>query len=159
MQSSSRPTLLPGVIASIASFISRAGLFTVMRFVVAGIAATGTNLVVFYILAHVMHVWYVLVTPLAYLIAFGVSFILQKYWTFRNREKNVLSQTVRYFIVVTVNLFFNSLLVYVMVEFAHLYDVWAQALASLIIAVESFFIYRLIFRSHPDAGAAEEVAA
>jgi len=115
----------------------------IIRFLISGGLATSMNLLTLYFLAHIMGIWYLTSSILAFFVGFVASFTLQKFWTFRDHRKDIIGrQLVIYLTIVLVNLVFNTALVYIFVEYMELWPLVAQALAALIIAVEGFFAYK-----------------
>lgn len=121
---------------------------TLVRFGVTGALATTVTLATLFLLADVLRVWYIWASTAAFLLGFGVSFTLQKFWTFKNSRTDVLGvQAIMYLFILLLNLAVNAALMYILVEWAHLPHVVAQALAAVLIAGESFYAYRfLLFR-------------
>ncbi len=121
-----------------------------LRYLVSGGTAAAVDLLFLYLLTDVLHMHYLAAAVLAFLIAFAVSFLLQKFWTFEDDSlHNVRAQAVMYFVVAAANLGVNTLLMYAFVEWAHLWYMLAQFLASGLIAFESFFVSRyVIFKKH-----------
>lgn len=86
----------------------------------------------------------------AFISAFMVSFLFQKYWTFSDSlSDKVHKQLINYFIVSVINVILNSIIVEIILNFELFVGfpilrelVWAQILSSMIIATESFIIYR-----------------
>ena len=128
--------------------IDRLKSIKVLRYIAAGGTAAAVNLLLLYIFTEFFHIWYVISASLAFLIAFGVSFILQKFWTFKDGSlRRVRLQLVLYFAIALANLAINAALIYLLVEFARLYHILAQIITNALIALESFFVYRnLIFK-------------
>ncbi len=123
---------------------------TLIRFGVTGIVATSVTLFALYVLADVLGLWYVYATTIAFLLGFGVSFILQKFWTFEDSRMHVAGvQAIMYFIIILFNVCLNAMLMYALVEWVHLSHLVAQLISAAIIACESFFAYRLlVFRDN-----------
>ncbi|MBU6231435.1 MAG: GtrA family protein [Patescibacteria group bacterium] len=124
----------------------------VLRFIIAGGTAAVVDLAALFLLTSVAHVWYLLSAVIAFILAFGVSFMLQKYWTFRDRSSDrIHSQAAIYFIVTGINLGLNTLFVWLFVEYADFNYMIAQIVTSALIAVESYFIYqRFVFKDRED---------
>ena len=115
----------------------------VFRFLLSGGTALGTDLVLLYLFTDIFGIWYLISAVAAFILAFGVSFTLQKYWTFGDHSREGLHMQIgAYFLVAIINLTLNTLLVYIFVEWISLYYILAQILASALIAIESFFIYQ-----------------
>ena len=62
----------------------------IIRFVFSGGMAACTTLGVLYILVRFFGVWYLVATTIAFLFGFFVSFVLQKFWTFKDMRKKAL---------------------------------------------------------------------
>ncbi len=115
----------------------------IIRFVISGGLATGVNLFSLYLLLHIIGMWYLTSSIIAFFVGFIVSFTLQKFWTFKDHRKDIIGrQLVIYLAIVLVNLILNTALVYIFVEYGELWPLIAQALAALIIAFEGYFAYK-----------------
>ncbi len=120
------------------------GVYAIMvRYLISGATSVGTDLIALYILKEYFQVFYLSAAIIAFLIAFVVSFLMMKYWTFQDgANTKTQKQLVSYFAVSLFNLLLNSILVWMFVEKISLWYIMAQILASLIIAVWSFFVYK-----------------
>ena len=129
--------------------ISREHFFRIIRFGVAGLIATSTNVPVFLFVTEVFHVSYLLASVFAFFGGFLVSFTLQQFWTFRDREIDVIGQQgLVYLFIILFNLGLNTLLVYAFVEYARIEPLVALLLSSGLIAFESYFAYQyLVFHT------------
>ena len=119
----------------------------VLRYIASGSIAEVVGLVLLYALTDLLGIWYLLSSMLAFAIAFAVSFIFQKFWTFQDlgREK-IFRQWWAYIGVAVLNLGFNTLLMYMFVQYAGFHYLVAQVVSSFLIAFESYFVYQhLIF--------------
>ncbi|MBX4199197.1 bifunctional glycosyltransferase family 2/GtrA family protein [Candidatus Parcubacteria bacterium] len=116
-------------------------------FLVAGAIGAGTNILLLYILTSVFGFWYILSATASFMIALGVSFYLQKFWAFADASRERLpGQVFTYLLVGLLNLAANDAILYILVERLRMHYVLAQACASAIIAVWSFFAYKRLFR-------------
>lgn len=126
---------------------SREKIFHVVRFGMSGAAATATDIGALAVLIYVLHLWYLAAAVIAFLIGFVVSFSLQKFWTFRDHTTERMgAQAAVYLAIVLMNLTINTFFVFVLVEYVGLTPIPAQLVASVVIACESFFLYRIVFR-------------
>lgn len=117
----------------------------IIKYLIAGGTATSVDLVLLYILTDILGVWYLISASLAFAIAFFVSFFLQKFWTFRDEDKEVMyKQMGVYLAVALTNLVLNATLMYVFVDGFKIWYMLAQIIASGLIACESYFIYQLL---------------
>jgi len=80
-----------------------------------------------------------------------VSFLLQKFWTFKDHSQDKIHiQVPLYLGLAILGLALNSSLLYVLVEYAHLYYVTAQFFAMGFISVCNYFIYKAwVFKTEP----------
>jgi len=122
----------------------------IMRFIIAGLAATGANISTFYALAVLMRLWYVPASMMGFLAGFFVSFTLQKFWTFQDRgTERIGGQVTKYFLLFLFNLGLSTGVVYLLVEYIQIAPIIAQLFAAATIACYSFFVYKF-FVFHRD---------
>jgi len=116
----------------------------VAKYIGSGAAAAAVNLGLTALLAWLEVLPYLATVSLAFIVATLVSFLLQKHVTFRGEHRLRTShQMFLFYAVVLVNLIINDAIVYVLYEqLAVRVLVLDQALASVLIAVYSFFLYR-----------------
>lgn len=117
-----------------------------LRYIVSGGTATFVHFIVLYLLTEYLQFWYVLSTAYAYLCGFCVSFVLQKWWTFKERTVAFIRrQASLHLLVVIFGSLLNAGILYVLVEFFDTWYIAGQVLASGLIAIANFFFYRVIF--------------
>lgn len=116
----------------------------VFRYLIAGGTAAATNLVLLYVFTSLMGIWYLMSAVFAFIIAFVVSFLLQKFWTFTDGStEKWKSQAMVYLIVTSTNLGLNTLLMYVAVDVFGVHYMLSQFIISGLIACESYFVYQI----------------
>lgn len=117
----------------------------VIRYLLSGGTVALTELVVLYLFTDLLHVWYLFSFFVAFFVAFCVSFALQKFWTFGDREtEGIHRQAFSYFLVTIGNFLFNTLALYILVEYAGVWYLAAQFLINIVIAIANFVIYKFI---------------
>lgn len=147
--------------------------YMIFKYIVSGGTAAFVHLGTLHILDSYTNLYYVVSVNIAFLIAFMVSYSLQKYWTFKDTAKGVEAQKqlVKYFAVSLFNLVLNTVIVVILMEiwvknqsiaqwlaqFGNYITfsliefrpvVAAQFVAAFTVAFVSFFVYRfLIFTS------------
>lgn len=117
----------------------------VARFIVAGGIATATNLGLLYVFTDVAGIWYVFSAVAAYTIAIGVSFTLQKFWTFAHFSREKLRSEIAFY--TANNLFglaFDAVGLYILVEYMDVWYMAAQFVLLFLIATWNFFVYRFV---------------
>ncbi|MSU73823.1 GtrA family protein [Candidatus Kaiserbacteria bacterium] len=123
-------------------------LARLVRFVISGGTATAVNLGILFLLTHIFGLWYLTSSIIAFMVAFFVSFTLQKFWTFEDASRSRLrSQAIIYFLIILFDLGVNTALMYFFVEHLHLHYLIAQLISGVMIAVMNYFSYKhLVFR-------------
>lgn len=117
----------------------------VLKFLISGGVVALTELTLLYIFTDIFGIWYLFSLVPAFLVAFCVSFSLQKFWTFQDRETHTVHvQIPSYLLVALANLALNAALLYLLVQFVGVWYLFAQVLINALIAVWSFLIYKFI---------------
>lgn len=116
-----------------------------MRFLLIGGSSALLNLLFLWLLSAVFGLWYLLASVLSYLLCMTYNFLLQRAWAFNGRGGAVLRQGFLFAAANVLGLAVNTAVFYLLVEKAGLWYIAAQAAASVIVAVQSFFAYRWIF--------------
>ena len=118
----------------------------VIRFIIAGGSAFSVNIFFLYIFTEFFGLWYIFSATIAFMLSFLVGFSLNKFWTFAESSADFIhSQMFIYLSVNLINLAINNALLYFMVESFAIWYILAQALTSILIAFESFFVYKWLF--------------
>ena len=124
---------------------------SLFKYVVSGGSSACANLVVLYLLTEYAHVHYLQSAVLSFFVAFFISFLLQKFWTFQDMRKEVIHQQMMWYLGLSlINLLINTLLIYSLVEYMHLWYVAAAVVSGALLAISNFFIYKhVIFTTEP----------
>ncbi len=126
----------------------------IIKFIATGCVGITVNLTALFILADAIGIHYLTASVLAISISTVVGFLLQKYWTFQERSQGMAGkQFILYVLVTCMNILFNTLIVYTLVEKVGVYYLAAQFIGAGTVAVSSFIIYKkFIFRTVSPAG-------
>jgi putative flippase GtrA len=126
----------------------KAFVYKLIRYGISGASATFTHLFLLYLFTDILRIYYLISTSMAFVCAFFVSFMMQKYWTFRNKDNTrVKKQMGLFFFIAITNLCLNALGMKTMVDFIGLNHLISQVMVSLGIAAWSFFAYSYIFKA------------
>lgn len=132
------------------SLIKKLLSYKLVRYLISGGTGAVVHIGTVFVLTHLFSVWYRYATIIGFLCAVGISFTMQKFFTFSDMQKNTVGmQSSLFFIIGTINFFANSFLMYLFVEHAGLIPVFAQVVTALTIALWSFFAYARLFRPAP----------
>jgi len=126
----------------------------IIKYLIAGSTAAFTDLALLYIFTDILGIWYLISTSLAFIIAFFVSFFLQKFWTFRDSDKEIMYKQMGIYLAVTLaNFMINVAMMYIFVDGFKIWYMLAQFIISGLIAFESYFVYKtFIFNKNKKLG-------
>lgn len=137
--------------------------YKIVRFVISGGMSAGVTIGTVFVLTHIYDVWYLTATWTGFLLAVSVNFLLQKFWTFRDRALvDTHKQSAGFLAVNGINFFVNSAFMIFFVEYLDFWPVLAQVCSAALIACESFIAYSFIFRRdsasnpHADGGQSKQ---
>jgi len=116
---------------------------TVGKFLIAGVAATATNLALLYGLTELFAIWYLVSAVIAYALATLVGFILQKFWAFAHYSRARIKREAAWFVLNNLfGLVFASAALFILVEYGGWWYMLAQAAALVVVAAWNFVAYR-----------------
>ncbi len=123
----------------------------IVRFLFSGGMAVLTNVGLLFLLVHVFGIYYLSSSIIAFTVAIFVSFTLQKFFTFNDRNRSkIRQQATFYFGFQIFNLGVNTLFMYIEVDLLHIQYLVAQMLIVIVMTIYNFFVYKhLVFT--PDA--------
>lgn len=122
------------------------------RFLIVGSLSVVTYYALLYGLTEFAGVWYIASAVVAFVGYYFVNFLSQKYWTFRNKDRKALNrQLAQYTLMAVANWVVNTVLLYILVEYLHLYYLLAQAILTVLVSVIAYFGFKYIFRSKPQS--------
>lgn len=127
----------------------------ILRFVISGGTSAFVDLLILFLLNSILGIHYLLSAVLAFIGAFGVSFVLHKFWTFRSHGESAHKQVALYLGTSLFGLLLNTFLMYVFVDHVFAYIpldmrvnvILSQIIVGLIVACFSFFLsHRFVFK-------------
>ncbi len=118
--------------------------YVVLRYLIVGGSAGVSDLAVLYVLHDVLGIHYLIAAIFAFLVAFLISFIFHKFWTFKSHQEDTHWQVILYFGNSLFGLCMNTLLMYVFVDRLHVGVIVSQIIVGLMVACFTFFISRNI---------------
>lgn len=123
--------------------------FKFIKFVLAGCIATLADLSILFFLTEVVGIWYLFSSVFSFSVGFIVSFLLQKFWTFKDKMSDDLqNQLLKYLFVMGVSLVIGVLSVYFLVDKIGVYYLLGQVLADAFLAIGRYFINKNIIFKH-----------
>lgn len=129
----------------------------IVRFLIGGGTAAVTHLALLYVFHAWLNFWYLYASALAFCVALGVSYSMQKFFVFRHMEvRGMGAQFAQFATLAVINLWLNISLMYLFVSVQGMHYLAAQILTLAAIAVWSFLLYRfVIFKKRSDPSNAD----
>lgn len=119
-----------------------------LKFGIVGVSNTALTFIVYTLLLKVFGVWYLAASAIGFAVGATNGFLLNRRWTFREHVGDTLTP-VRWAVVQGCGLAINEGLLYLLVHDARLDKLLAQALATVVVTVSTFFANRAwTFRTH-----------
>lgn len=118
---------------------------TGIKYIFAGGTAALVDLVILYFLTDIIGLWYMFSAIIAFVLALLTSFILQKFWTFRDPTlRRIKKQAIIYAVIGTLNFILNPILLYVFVEKLHVWYMLAAIIVMGTLAIANYLINKFI---------------
>ncbi len=122
----------------------------IVKFCLAGVPGIILYYLILWALTDLMSLWYMFSAIIASVVNHTSNFILQKIWTFENKNtKHIHKQAVKYFLLALFQFTTNLVLLNRLVECLHLWYLVAQAIVTVILTITSFIISKKIFNHQP----------
>ncbi len=116
-----------------------------IKFVVSGVLATIVNLFFLFIFYSILEIKIIYAASMSWLLAFLISFSLQKYWTFRSLSfKKIPRQVILYCLLAIFSLILNARWMYLLVETLNMHYLLAQVIVLLVLAILNYIVYKFI---------------
>ena len=120
-----------------------------IKYILSGGTAAVTDLALLVAFKEFGKLHYLLAATLAFAIAFFVSFVLQKFWTFgHTRLQDLHTQMGMYLSIALFNLGLNALFMYLLVDIVGFWYLVSQIISGASIALISFGLYRRFVFTH-----------
>ena len=116
-----------------------------LRYLISGLTGAATNLGLLYVFTSILGIWYLYSSILSFLTALFVSFFLQKFWTFNDKNMdNARQQFYKFLGVALIGILVNSLFMFILVDYAHIWYISSQIITAAIVAIINFLIYKFL---------------
>jgi putative flippase GtrA len=127
-----------------------------VKFGLVGVSNTLLTFAIYTLLLKVFGVWYLAASAIGFAVGATNGFLLNRRWTFREHVGDSLTP-VRWAVVQGLGLGVNEGLLFVFVHEAKLDKLLAQACATIVVTVSTFFANRAwTFRMHPHVAVVED---
>lgn len=113
-----------------------------IKYAVVGLLATGLDFLFLYSLVEFLHLFYLLAAFFSMTVIIWISFSLNKYWTFQNREKKYFHQFLKYAVSHVISLVIALAVLAILVQFFGLWYIYAKLFATIAAAITNFLIVK-----------------
>lgn len=118
---------------------------TGIKYVFSGGTAALVDLIFLYFLTDIIGIWYVYSAAAAFAASLVTSFVLQKFWTFRdNSFRHIKKQFVIYIVLGAINFFLTPALLYIIVEKFHVWYLLGAVFVMGALAMANYLINKFI---------------
>lgn len=117
----------------------------IARFGLGGVVGVSLFYITLYVLTEYIHVWYLASSIAAYAVNQLANFIMQKFWTFKNKNKAIRKQLGLYFAIAGVYFLTNTGMMYICVEYFRMHYILSQMILTVLISIMSYFSTKKIF--------------
>ncbi len=120
----------------------------IIRYLISGGTSAAINLSILSFLYYMAGVYYLYAAIIASIVAFFVSLLLHKFWTFEDFSRTDMHvQAGKYMAASLFGLLLNTVFLYVLVDYFHFFVYLGQIIAGGSVACITFFISRsLVFK-------------
>lgn len=114
--------------------------YTFFRYGVIGVLGTIIDVGLLYIFVEYGHLHLLAAATLSFFCAVCNNFFFNKFWTFKNKEKNAVRQYIKFFTTACVGLLLNNLFLSLFVYTLHIWYIFSKLITSGIVFFWNFFI-------------------
>ena len=115
----------------------------IARYIISGGSAAVVNILTLYVFTEFFHVWYLFSSVIAVCSAWAVSFVLQKFWTFQNFHLHRAHVQALFHAALSLfGVLMNTVLLYIFVEYFHLWYNAGQIIAGVLLACMNYFVFK-----------------
>jgi putative flippase GtrA len=138
-------TLFDGIFKSkfVAQFLNKNTMIQFGKTFAIGVVAAGCDFLIYFLLVKCLKLWSVFASGASQVVGFWVSFLLNKFWTFKVRE-NFLKQLSTYTVLFIFNLAFSSLAIFILIDIMKKNEYISKIFIMGLIFIWNFIIYKII---------------
>ena len=120
------------------NIIHRRGVRQFIKFGLVGASSTIIDWGIYLVLTRFLGIYYIMAKILSFSIAVINSYIWNRRWTFRSNNPQKLREFIKFLIIAFVGVVLNSMIMYIVVDFVHLGDLYGLVFASGIVMFWNF---------------------
>ena len=106
-------------------------ILKIVKFMVVGTLGTFVNLAFLYLFTDIFKIYYIISEIIAFFISVIHNYLLNKIWTFKEEFKEqLINKYFRYTTICLISLLSNLSMLFILVEFYHIWYIYAEILAT-----------------------------
>jgi dolichyl-phosphate beta-glucosyltransferase len=117
---------------------NRKAFLVFLRYAVVGVSGTALDVGSLYVFVDLLHIPVLVAAAMSFVLAVINNFILNKYWTFRNNDRNFRKQIIKFFIVSIVGLALTEISMVILVYFLGIWYIASKLITSVIVLTWNF---------------------
>lgn len=111
-----------------------------VKFIMVGFVNLTIDFALYLFCTRILHLHYLISNIISFTGATVNSYILNKKWTFRDTSANIKVQYLKFYIANGIGLGINQILLYILVDHFHFFDIFSKCVAVVIVTFWNFFI-------------------
>ena len=115
-----------------------------MRYLLIGGICAVLDLLFLFLMVNFLHIWYLIATTVSFIVVSFLGYFGQKYFTFRNTEKNHKKQLLVFFIVAGFGLAINVFFMFALVSLINLWYILASIITKFIVLIWNYFSNKFV---------------
>jgi len=109
-----------------------------IKFGLVGVSSTVIDWGIYLILTRFAGIYYLMAKILSFSFAVINSYVWNRRWTFRSNDPQKLRQFIKFLIIALVGVVLNTLIMYIVVDYIHLNDLYGLVISSAIVMFWNF---------------------
>ncbi len=115
-----------------------------IRFSISGGIATAIDIFFLYLFTDIVGIWYLISAVLSFIIGSAIHYLISRYWVFKSDNTKRTKEFLSFFLIHTGNLIISITLLYLLVEYIHLWYILAKILTVAITVFTNFVLQKNI---------------
>ncbi len=111
-----------------------------IKYALIGLLGTGLDFSILYTLVEYGHLYYLVAALISIGIVLWISFTLNKFWTFRNKEPQYFRQLSKYILSHAIGQVINFTIMILLVELFGVWYIMAKVFATIVVIIWNFLV-------------------
>ncbi|MBN1494799.1 GtrA family protein [Candidatus Peregrinibacteria bacterium] len=112
--------------------------YNFLKYTIVGTLGLIVDMACLYVFVEFVHIPLLIATTMAFVISVVHNFFLHKYWTFKDLSHQFNRQFISFFVIAVVNLGLTVVLMYIFVDFFHIWYMFSKVITTIIVLFTSY---------------------